>query len=187
MKIAINIATRELLQILLSEYASSHYSWPLCMRKVTNCRGNDAAATLLNQLQEQQVERIYIDGYERTLLIQLLAWEIQIKQRVNLLSCANGLFELIQPQGLPLGADVGDILESVEDGTEYEIVHFDGVLCYDDYCIGTATTEVIVCGTKSNQWTEPEFQHFNIQQLKWPSKISAQQAIWGQPPHKAAA
>lgn len=187
MKITIDVATRELLQVLLSEYASSHYPWPLSMRRVTNCRGNDAAATLLNQLQEQQVERFYIDGYERTLLIQLLAWEIQIKRRVNLRSCANRLFELIQPQGLPLGADVGDILESVEDGTEYEIVHFDGVLCYDDYCIGAATTEVIVCGTNSNQWTEPEFQYFNIQQLKWPSKISAQQAIWGKQLYKAAA
>lgn len=74
--------------------------------------------------------KIEIDGVDRQLLLRLLGVYIKEQdgkgnapiQNCYGLPTALKLFERLQPQGLPIDLDVGDFIESMESGQQFEYV-----------------------------------------------------------------
>lgn len=126
--------------------------------------------------------QIEIDGATRQLLLNLLAHRIA-KQRdgtaPKVCNCygkeaAEDLFQRLQPDGVPAGADVADFVELKANGQQFELIlPFDGGLL-------DMVPAFPPNGNPSNDVYDGPWPRF-ADELRWPKPITVEAAIAAAP------
>ncbi|MDR0776197.1 MAG: hypothetical protein LBE81_06110 [Azonexus sp.] len=181
MKIAIDGTSCRLLKDLLALHRDGQfepYDYNISYRI-------NAADPLLNQLYGEP-KFLYINGDQRDQLLRLLAWTAISKREFDELAVARNMLATLQPQGAPLGAEVGDFVVVRQSGVPVEIVHFFGA--DDEYIVSSASTSFIVCEAYTNPWSaDLQFINCSLDDLMWPALMSADEVIRGRFPPRLAA
>lgn len=130
--------------------------------------------------------KIEIDGVDRQLLLQLLAVHIHEQEAsgsVPINNCyglpsAIKLFERIQPQGLPIGSDVADFVESTESGQQFE--HVAGYADTPDswFVLLPALPPNGDPDQDNSNGASPDY----VRETRWPLAITVEEAIFTQFP-----
>ena len=197
MRIAIDGTSCQLLKDLLSQDRDglSRLLWKKYDYQLPEKYRTDAAVPLLNQLDDDP-KRLHINGHQRDLLLQLLAWAARSEVPPTLFEKgpAKKLLEKLQPEGTPLEAEVGDFLVIKQSGLLVEIVHFDGGFYYtaeDAYFVTVDSCSFILSETNGTpppdgaEW--PFIDCRNLDDLMWPARMSDEAIIWGPRPYRLAA
>jgi len=186
-RISIDSTQCQLLKELLSQHrdGESRLRWKTYDYKLPANYRSEAAEPLLNQLAEEPAF-FNINGDQRDLLLRLLAWAAISNRSWDELAVAKALLAKLQPQGFPIGADVGDFVVIKQSGILVEVVHFEGA---DEANLVTdASAGFIVCEAYANpEDGDLQFIDCNIDDLMWPARMSADVVIWGPFPHRLAA
>lgn len=187
MRISIDGTSCQLLKSLLSLHreGKSRLLWKTYDYKLPAKYRTDTAVLLLNQLYVEP-SFIFIDGNQRDLLLRLLAWMSISNCDYNEQAIDRSLLKELQPQGRPIGAEVGDFVVLKQRNVLVEIVHFGGA--DDENLVGNTSTGFIVCEACANpEDTDLQFIDCSIDDLMWPARLSAEEVIWGPYPHRLAA
>lgn len=197
MRIAIDGTSCQLLKDLLSQHrdGKSRLLWKKYDYQLPEKYRTDAAVPLLNQLDDDP-KRLRINGHQRDLLLQLLAWAArsEVSPTWPEKGPAKKLLEKLQPEGTPLEAEVGDFLVIKQSGLLVEIVHFEGGFYYtagDAHFVSDDSCNFILSETN---WTPPpdeaEWPFIdcrNLDDLMWPARMSDEVITWGPRPYRLAA
>ena len=178
MKIPITTAECELLKKLLVQHSEGKTRRPPYLSAVRDLSAPDEAMPLLDRLAKNP-SCLSIDGKQRELLLILVAVGSDAHQP------ASHILQRLQPEGKPLGAEVGDFVIRKETKSLVEVVHFGGA----DNCITETTGEVVVCDVYAELYSwrdDTQFFFCGVDDLKWPSRLTAEKIIWGYYPDEIA-
>ncbi len=187
MRIAVDGMPCQLLKDILSQHrdGQSRLLWKTYDYKLPAKYRTDAADPLLDQLHEEP-KFLCINGDQRDLLLRLLAWAAISNRKQDELVVAKSLLARLQPQGVPIRADIGDFVVVKQSGALFEIVHFEGA--DDENLVSSASTGFIVCEAYANpEDGDLQFIDCSLDDLMWPARMSADVVIWGPSPHRLAA
>lgn len=178
MKIQITTEECDFLQKLLVQHSEGRTPHSFMGRILLNSDPSEAMP-LLDRLAKNP-SCLAIDGSQRELLLLLVAVGRHAHQ------AASRIFQRLQPQGMPLGAEVGDYVSVKETKSLVEVVHISGLTDW----ISGMTSEVIVCDAYWDSETmaaDKPFSSWGVTELQWPAPVTSEKIIETYYPYGIAA
>jgi hypothetical protein len=93
------------------------------------------------------------------------------------------LFTELQPEGNPIGAEVGDTVVHKRDGARCNLIYFTNGALNDESLVGENTKRLVVChsegGRNDLEYRDEDFIELSLEELVWPNRRAAEQVLWG--------